>query len=116
MKAIRVYKPGGPEELNLEEIAKPSPAEGELLVRLEAIGVNFTDVQLRRGNHNVPMPVIPGREGAGTVEALGAGVTGFAVGDRVAYAPVQPPWLALVSKVSSWIGPINKSSSMSSPL
>ena len=89
MKAIRVYKPGGPEVLKLEEIAKPSPAEGELLVRLEAIGVNFTDVQLRRGNHDVPMPVIPGREGAGTVEALGPGVTGFDVGDRVAYAPVQ---------------------------
>ena len=89
MKAIRVHKPGGPEVLKLEEISKPSPAEGELLVRLEAIGVNFTDVQLRRGSHDVPMPVIPGREGAGTVEALGSGVTGFAVGDRVAYAPVQ---------------------------
>lgn len=89
MKAIRIHEPGGPEKLQLEEIPTPEPEEGELLVRLEAIGVNYTDVQLRRGTHGIPMPVTPGREGAGVVEALGPGVSGFAVGDRVAYAPVQ---------------------------
>lgn len=88
MKAIRVHRPGGPEQLKLEDVPTPDPGEGELLVRLEAIGVNYTDVQLRLGTHDTPMPVTPGREGAGVVEALGAGTAGFAVGDRVAYAPV----------------------------
>ncbi len=89
MKAIRVHEPGGPEKLQLEDIPTPTPGEGELLVKLEAIGVNYTDVQLRLGTSGTPMPATPGREGAGVVEALGPGVSGFAVGGRVAYAPVQ---------------------------
>ena len=89
MKAIRVHRPGGPDVLKLEEVPTPKPARGELRVRLEAIGVNYTDVQLRLGNYDVPLPVTPGREGAGVVDALGDGVTGFKIGDRVAWAPIQ---------------------------
>lgn len=89
MKAIRIHEPGGPDVLRLEELSRPEPGPGELRIRLEAIGVNYTDVQLRLGTHGVPMPVVPGREGAGVIEALGEGVSGFAVGERVAWAPVQ---------------------------
>ena len=73
MKVIRVNEPGGPEKLQLEELPTPEPGEGELLVRLEAIGVNYTDVQLRLGSHGSPMPVTPGREGAGETRARWAG-------------------------------------------
>jgi NADPH2:quinone reductase len=89
MKAVRVHEIGGPEVLKYEEVPTPTPGEGELLVRLAASGVNYTDVQLRAGRNPVPLPATPGREGAGVVEALGPGATGFAEGDRVAYAPVQ---------------------------
>ena len=104
MKAIRVHQPGGPEELKLEEIPDPVPGAGELLLRMEAIGVNYTDVQLRLGTHGLAMPTTPGREGAGVIEAIGEGVEGFQVGERVAYAPVQgayaekvviPAWQAI---------------------
>ncbi len=89
MRAIRVHRPGGPEVLQLEDLPLPAPGPGELRVRLEAIGVNYTDVQLRLGNHGVPMPVTPGREGAGVVDAVGDGIADFAIGERVAWAPVQ---------------------------
>lgn len=87
MKAIRVHALGGPEVLRFEDIPDPVPAEGQAAVRIEAIGVNFIDVYHRTGLYKVPsLPFTPGQEAAGTVEALGPGVTGLAVGDRVAYA------------------------------
>ena len=64
----------------------PEPGEGEVLVKLAASGVNFIDTYHRTGLYKIPLPAILGSEGAGTVERVGAGVTGFAVGDRVAYA------------------------------
>ncbi len=85
MKAIRVHENGGPEVLRYETVTDPQLRPGEALVRLAGIGVNFIDVYRRTGMYAVPMPFIPGTEGAGTIVALGDGVAGLAVGDRVAY-------------------------------
>lgn len=90
MKAIRVHTPGGPEVLQFEDIPDPIPAEGQALVRIEAVGVNFIDVYHRTGLYKVPsLPFTLGQEAAGTVEAVGPGVTGIAAGDRVAYTAVM---------------------------
>ena len=84
--AIRVHEYGGPEVLKYEEIELPPPAKGEIRVRQTAIGVNFIDTYFRTGLYKAPqLPFISGNEGAGEVTALGEGVTGFAVGDRVGY-------------------------------
>jgi NADPH2:quinone reductase len=85
MKAIRVHENGGPDVLQYEDVTEPQPRRGEALVRLAAAGINYIDVYRRTGMYPVPRPFIPGTEGAGTVTALGDGVTGVAVGDRVAY-------------------------------
>ena len=90
MKAIRVHTLGGPEVLTYEDIAEPEPGPGEALVRIAAAGVNFLDIYYRSGfhwggHHGRDLPYIPGAEGAGTVVALGNGVTDLAIGDRVAY-------------------------------
>jgi len=66
------------------------PAAGEVRIRHHAIGVNFIDVYFRTGLYKAPLPLVPGTEGAGVIDAVGAGVTGFAVGDRVAYAANGP--------------------------
>jgi NADPH2:quinone reductase len=86
MRAIRFEKTGGPEVLNFEEAPTPAPGQGEILVRHEAIGVNFIDTYHRSGLYPVPLPSGLGSEAAGRVEAVGAGVTRFRTGDRVAYA------------------------------
>ncbi len=83
MKAISVASPGGSETMRLEEVGRPEPKEGEALVRIEAAGVNFIDVYYRTGQYKAAFPLTLGIEGAGTVEALGAGVTGLSRGDRV---------------------------------
>jgi NADPH2:quinone reductase len=88
MKAIRVRAPGGPEVLRLEEIAVPAPGPGQVLVQVEAAGVNFIDVYQRTGQYPVTPPFTPGQEAAGRVSATGAGVTAPQVGDRVAYTGV----------------------------
>ncbi|MFP3564531.1 quinone oxidoreductase family protein [Paraburkholderia sp. SIMBA_030] len=86
MKAIRVYRTGGPEVLVYEEIDIRKPGRGEVRVRNRAIGVNYTDVYLRKGTFPPPeMPFTLGKEGAGEVVAIGDDVTDFAIGDRVAY-------------------------------
>ena len=85
MKAIRVEATGGAEALKLVELPAPEPAEGQILVRVEAAGVNFIDVYQRAGLYPVPAPFTPGQEGAGVVAAVGGGVTGVAVGDRVGW-------------------------------
>lgn len=84
MKVVRFHATGGPEVLQLEEIPTPSPEPGEVLIRVDAAGVNFIDIYQRSGAYKMTMPFTPGQEAAGTVAAVGAGVTGFAVGDRVA--------------------------------
>ena len=89
MRAIRVHETGGPEVLRLEELPVPEPGPGEVLVRLEAIGVNFIDTYKRKGLYPVPLPFTLGEEGAGVVEKVGEGVVGVRPGDRVAFANVQ---------------------------
>ena len=85
--AIVVREKGGPEVLRPESIDVPEPASGEVLVRHTAIGVNYIDVYYRAAWYAPPgYPFVPGMEGAGTVEAVGPGVTELAVGDRVGYA------------------------------
>lgn len=89
MKAIRVHQPGGLEALQLEEIPIPTPGEGQALVRLQAIGVNFIDTYKRSGLYSVPTPFTVGEEGAGVVEAVGPGVVGLKPGEAVVYSNVQ---------------------------
>ena len=88
MKAIRVHAPGGPEALRYEEIEQPAPSPGQVLVKIEAAGVNFIDIYQRTGHYKVPLPVTLGQEAAGTVSAVGPGVAEPKVGDRVAYTTV----------------------------
>jgi len=85
-KAIRIHSHGGPEVMRWEDVPTPEPGPHEVLVKHAAVGLNFIDVYIRTGLYKAPnMPITPGMEGAGTVTALGPGVTEFAVGDRVAY-------------------------------
>jgi NADPH2:quinone reductase len=85
-KAIRIHTHGGPEVMRWEDVPTPEPGPNEVLVKHAAVGLNYIDVYIRTGLYKAPsMPITPGMEGAGTVTALGPGVTEFAVGDRVAY-------------------------------
>ena len=86
MKAIRVYETGGPERLRYEEVPVPSPGPDQVLVKVHTIGLNFIDVYFRTGLYKTPLPFIPGMEAAGTVDAVGEGVSTVKPGDRVAYA------------------------------
>ena len=86
MRAVVVSTPGGPEVLEVRDVQDPEPAAGEVLVRVEAAGVNFIDTYHRAGRYPLPLPAGLGQEGAGVVEALGDRVDGFAEGDRVAWA------------------------------
>ena len=85
MKAIVVHQFGGPEVLKLEEIPTPRPAAGQVLVRIQAAGVNPYDTYMRSGMYPIkpPLPYTPGSDGAGAVEAVGEGVKNTKAGDRV---------------------------------
>jgi len=84
MKAIRVHEFGGPETLRLEETADPQPGPGQVLVRVEAIGINPVDTYIRSGSYGKrPLPYTPGSDAAGTVEIVGEGVLAVKAGDRV---------------------------------
>ncbi|MDQ3010631.1 MAG: quinone oxidoreductase [Acidobacteriota bacterium] len=101
MKAIVVENTGGPEVLTYRDAEKPTAKAGEALVKVEAIGINYIDVYHRTGLYPLPRPFIPGMEAAGTVEAVGEGVTEVVVGERVAYA-MQPGAYAEYATVPSW--------------
>src|SRR6266852_3111745 len=88
MKAVRFHELGPPGVLRYEEIPRPEPSRGEALVRLEAIGVNYTDVYSRTGLYPSELPSIAGQEGAGVVMAVGPEVTQVTAGDRVAFTGV----------------------------
>src|SRR5216117_3778891 len=88
MKAIRVQSPGGPEALRYEDVPQPSPAAVQVLVKVEAVGVNYIDVYQRTGLYKVATPFTLGQEAAGVVTAVGPGVTDPKVGDRVAYTAI----------------------------
>ena len=89
---VRIYSHGGPEVMQLEEIALPPPSHGEARVRHTAIGLNFSDINLRRGGfyqkEPLPMPIILGNEASGVVSAMGDGVDNVGIGDRVGYCGV----------------------------
>ena len=89
MKAIRVHSPGGSEALRYEDVPQPAPGAGQVLVKVEAAGVNFVDVYQRTGLYKVALPFTLGQEAAGVVTAVGSGVSEVKVGDRVAYCHVM---------------------------
>lgn len=89
-KAVRFHAAGGPEVLVLEDVDVGAPGPGELRISQKAVGVNFADLNQRAGVFPSPLPSCPGSEAAGVVEAIGEGVAGFSVGDRVAYGASAP--------------------------
>lgn len=88
MKAIRIHQSGSSAVMKLEELPTPTAGEGQLLVKLEAAGLNFIDTYQRSGLYKMELPFTPGLEGAGVVEAVGPGVNGFQVGDVVTYTGI----------------------------
>lgn len=107
VKAIIIEQFGGPEQLILSDIPAPAPAPGEVLLKLEYAGINFTDVYQRNGQYSrshtyqTPLPMTIGMEGAGTVAGLGADVTGFEIGERAAYCAVRGSY-AEFAVVPAW--------------
>lgn len=87
-KAIRIHKHGGPEVLTYEDVDTGKPGPGQVLIRQNAVGLNFIDIYYRTGLYPAPngLPLVPGGEGAGVVVGLGEGVGNVKIGDRVAYA------------------------------
>ena len=88
MRAVRVHQYGGAEAMQLEEVPTPQPGQGQALVRVEAAGVNFIDIYQRSGQYKGALPFGLGLEGAGTVEAVGAGISNVKPGDRVAWTQI----------------------------
>ncbi|MGA9670057.1 MAG: quinone oxidoreductase [Terracidiphilus sp.] len=88
MKAIQIHETGGPEVLRLDDLPIPQPGAGQVLIRVEAVGVNFIELYFRKGVYKAALPLTLGSEASGTVEELGPGVTGFAAGDAVASVSV----------------------------
>ncbi|HEY7174933.1 MAG TPA: quinone oxidoreductase, partial [Micromonosporaceae bacterium] len=86
MHAVRIHETGGPEAMVVEEVPEPTPGPGQLLVRLAAAGVNFVDIYYRMGLYPTNLPTTPGSEAAGEVVAIGEGVEGVVVGQRVCSA------------------------------
>jgi len=105
-KAIRVTEVGGPEVLRVSEIDLPAPRPGQATVKVTAAGVNFIDIYRRSGVYPVPLPHIPGTEGAGVVEVVGEGVTDVAVGDRVAWADVADSYAGAVTAQADRLVPV----------
>jgi NADPH2:quinone reductase len=87
--AIRVHEVGGPDKMKWEEVEIGAPGPGQIRVKTGAVGLNYLDTYHRSGLYKLPLPLTLGTEGAGTVTAVGEGVTDIKVGDRVAYA--TPP-------------------------
>lgn len=103
MKVVRIYEQGLPDVLKYEEAPQPQPQEGEVLVKLAAIGVNFIDINTRSGIYPVKLPMVLGQEGAGTVSAVGNGVTSVKGGDPVAYVNVPGAYAEYASVPASRI-------------
>jgi len=88
MRAIQMTETGGPEVLVLRELPTPTPGPGQALIKIEASGVNFIDIYLREGRYPTKLPSVPGQEAAGVITAVAPDVTGFKVGDRVAWCHI----------------------------
>ncbi len=85
MKAARIHSHGGPEVIRTEEVQRPVATAGQVVVKIEAAGVNFVDIYKRTGLYKMSLPAILGQEAAGTVDSVGADVKDFKIGDRVAF-------------------------------
>jgi len=96
-RTVRIHTLGGPEVLQIEDLEIGEPGAGEVRIRAEAVGLNRSEAMYRAGRYPVPceLPSRMGYEGVGTIEALGAGVEGFAVGQRVCVLPMTSPALGL---------------------
>ena len=97
MHAIEITETGGPEVLRYVETAQPVPGEGEVLIKTEAIGVNFIDTYFREGKYPRRLPFVLGSEACGTVSAIGDGVDGFRVGERVVSAAANGGYAEFVT-------------------
>ena len=97
MKAIRIHRPGGTDALQLEEVPEPRPKRGEVVVAIEAAGINYIDVYFRTGVYKAEVPFTLGLEAAGTVTAVGEGVTHLRTGDRVAYTGIPGAYAQFAS-------------------
>lgn len=100
-RAVRIHETGGPEVIRLEDVELGAPGKGDVQVRHTAIGLNFIDVYDRNGLYPQPLPGSLGREAAGVITALGRGVRGLRVGDRVAYVSSTPGCYADARNVSA---------------
>lgn len=106
MKAIRVSRTGGPEVMELADVAVPQPKPTEALVKINVAGVNSIDTQFRDGRLRTPLPFIPGQEGAGVVTAVGPQVKSVKVGDRVAWSGTLGSYAEYVSVPEDHLVPI----------
>ena len=101
MKAIQITEYGGPEVMKYSEVPAPMAAQGEAVVKIEAVGVNFTDIYSRAGINPPGLPWIVGVEGAGVVTSVGADVDSINVGDNVAYSGVFGSYAEMASVPAS---------------
>src|SRR3954462_14763275 len=103
MKAATFSKTGGPEVISFVDLPGPTPGPDDVIIRTEAIGLNFADIYRRRGEYTSepPLPYVAGYEGAGTVVGLGTAVKNFSLGDSVGFAHVPRANAELV-KAPAW--------------
>lgn len=89
MKAVRVHETGDPSVMRLDDVPIPEPGAGQVRVKIQASGINFIDIYQRSGQYKLQLPLTLGQEAAGTVDAVGEGVTDFKVGDHAAFGFTQ---------------------------
>ena len=106
MRAIRVHDYGGPEVLRLEDLPVPEPGPGEARVKIAAAGVNFIDIYHRSGQYKGVLPMTPGMEAAGVVDAVGPDVSDVRVGDRVVYAMRQGAYAEYAIVPATMLAPV----------
>jgi NADPH:quinone reductase len=106
MKAIRVQRTGGPEVMELVDLPAPQPKANEALVKVSVAGVNSIDSQFRDGRLRMPLPFIPGQEGAGVITAVGAQVKTVKVGDRVAWSGTLGSYSEYVAAAEEHLVPV----------
>jgi NADPH:quinone reductase len=106
MKAIRVQRTGGPEVLELAEVPVPHPKPGEAVVKVSVAGVNAIDGHFRDGSLRIPLPFIPGQEGAGVVSAVGGQASALKVGDRVAWSGALGSYAEYVAASADSLVPV----------
>ncbi len=105
-RAVVIEETGGPEVMRVEARDPGAPGAGQLRIRVAAAGVNFIDVYFRTGLYPRPLPFVAGLEGAGRVEAIGAGVSGVAIGDRVAWASAPGSYADIVLAPATSVVPV----------